>query len=320
MDDHDHPGEGQISFLRHAPGDRSLLLVYPARPGFDALTRQSTENTSLFSQASEAFRRLAGDDRKTVLWWGGLCAASLFNIGVWLGVAWVERPHTEYRLWQLMLSGIYVSVCAFRSIFPRVDLERLCLWDTSCSAIFTGRLVATVAEMCFAVQCALFLAKLSEMTNVSYLYSLSVCIVPVVVIAQLSCWYAVLTLNHLGHAIEETLWTVMVALVAVGLTGSWFSTEGELRTFISTALVCCGGAVALMSVIDVPMYIARWRQYRGVESGYLSLWGGLKDTLVRRHSTCSWIIWRREVPWMTLYFSIGVWLSIGMTLLESMAP
>ena len=99
----------------------------------------------------QSSRRFAGENRKTALWWAGLCTASLFNIGVWLVVAWVERPYTEYRLWQLMLSGIYVSVCAFRSVFPRVDLERLCLWDTSFSAIFTGRFVATLAEMCFAV-------------------------------------------------------------------------------------------------------------------------------------------------------------------------
>jgi len=26
------------------------------------------------------------------------------------------------------------------------------------------------------------------------------------------------------------------------------------------------------------------------------------------------------VPWITLYFSVGVWLSIGMALVESLAP
>jgi len=272
------------------------------------------------AKASVSFRRFAEANRKTALWWAGLCTVSLFNVGVWLVVAWVERPNTEYRSWQLMLSGIYTAVCAFRAVFPRVDLERLCLWDTCFSAIFMGRFVATLAELCFAVQCALFLSRLAELTNVSYLAALAVFIVPVIVLAQLSCWYAVLTLSHLGHAIEEMLWTVAVALLAAGLAGSWFSTHGELQIFLSTALVCCGGAASLMSLIDVPMYLARRRQWREAESGYLSLGGGLQDTLARRHATCSWSIWRREVPWMTFYFSVGVWLSIGMTFLESLAP
>jgi len=259
-------------------------------------------------------------ERKTALWWAGLCGASLVNVGLWLAAARVELPNTTYRSWQLVLSGIYVAVCAFRSAFPRVDLERLCLWDTPLSAIFIGRFVATLAEMCFAVQCTLFLSKLSEITRVASLDMLSVCIVPVIVIAQLSCWYAVITLNHLGHAIEELLWTFIVALLAVGFANAWFHTHGVLRTALTIAIVCCGGAALLMSLIDVPMYISRWQHHRRAENSYLPLLGGLKDTLARRHSTRNWIVWRREVPWMTLYFSVGVWLSIGMALVESLAP
>jgi hypothetical protein len=29
----------------------------------------------------------------------------------------------------------------------------------------------------------------------------------------------------------------------------------------------------------------------------------------------AWEVWREEVPWMTLYFSIGVWTSLAMVLL-----
>lgn len=40
---------------------------------------------------------------------------------------------------------------------------------------------------------------------------------------------------------------------------------------------------------------------------------------VQRVPTRSWNVWREEVPWMTLYFSVGVWTSLGMVLLESVA-
>jgi len=34
-----------------------------------------------------------------------------------------------------------------------------------------------------------------------------------------------------------------------------------------------------------------------------------------RPSLMAWEVWREEVPWMTLYFSIGVWTSLAMVLL-----
>ncbi len=263
---------------------------------------------------------LIWEERKTTLWWAGLCAISFLNVSLWLLAARVELPITEYRVWQLVLSGTYVAVCAFRSVFPRVDLERFCLWDTPLSAIFLGRFIAMLAEMCFAVQCTLFLVKLSALTHIGSLATLSVYVVPAIVIAQLCCWYAILTLNHLGHAVEEMCWAVIFALLAVGLAGSWYDTKGVLNIVISVAMVGCIGAVCVMSLVDIPMYIARWRQSQQVARQYLPLMGGLTDTLSRRHSTHSWIVWRHEALWMTLYFSVAVWLSIGMTLLEYVSP
>jgi hypothetical protein len=106
-----------------------------------------------------------------------------------------------YVAQQLVLSGIFAAACAFRSILPRVDLERQCLWDSPLSSILVGRSVATVAELCFAAQCALLLAKLSALTGNASLQWVGWSVVPLIVLAQLCCWYAVITLNHLGHAI-----------------------------------------------------------------------------------------------------------------------
>src|SRR5262245_35866377 len=98
---------------------------------------------------------------------------------------------------QLLLSGVYVGVCGFRSLFPRVDVERVCLWDTWLSAILLGRTAATVAELCFALQCALFVHRLSELTSLPLLTAAAYLFVPLVVLAELVCWYSVLSLNHI---------------------------------------------------------------------------------------------------------------------------
>ncbi len=37
---------------------------------------------------------------------------------------------------------------------------------------------------------------------------------------------------------------------------------------------------------------------------------GLGDVLQRRRVAHRWSEWRPEVPWMSLYFSVGVWLSL----------
>ena len=39
--------------------------------------------------------------------------------------------------------------------------------------------------------------------------------VPLAIVAELVCWYAVLSLNHIGHAIEESLWALLMLMLAV---------------------------------------------------------------------------------------------------------
>src|SRR5262245_23895908 len=84
---------------------------------------------------------------KLVVWLGSLAVLMVFNIGLWISIARFGPMRTPYVETQLLLSGVYVGVCGFRSIYPRVDLERVCLWDTWLSAILLGRIAATVAEM-----------------------------------------------------------------------------------------------------------------------------------------------------------------------------
>ena len=121
----------------------------------------------------------------------------MFNMAVWfysyltLSLAFVEldsdvdvdgRHHYYYSYQQshLVLSGIYVFVCAYRSFLPRIDLERYCLWDTPLSSIFLGRSAVTVAEICFAGQMALFLHRLGTVHDHPHSIYLSYVLVPAI--------------------------------------------------------------------------------------------------------------------------------------------
>src|SRR5262245_53610412 len=94
-----------------------------------------------------------------LIWWLVLCAATAINIASWsYSAARLRRRELDFtadvyatRRTLLVLAGIYVLGCGFRSVFPMVDVPRICLHETGFSRIAVGRSVATVAELAFAI-------------------------------------------------------------------------------------------------------------------------------------------------------------------------
>src|SRR5215469_1728654 len=81
------------------------------------------------------------------IWWCVLITVSAINITLWLKLrARFGKLTADPLFW---LSAVYVFGCAFRSILPRADVQRICLFDTWVSSVFVGRTVATLAELCF---------------------------------------------------------------------------------------------------------------------------------------------------------------------------
>jgi len=252
-------------------------------------------------------------DWRLRLWLSSLIALASFNAGLWSWIAFSGSPHSRYTETQLLLSGIYVGVCGFRSLFPRVDLERVCLWDTWLSAILIGRTAATIAEICFALQCVLFVQRLSDLTGIPQLQTAADAFIPLAVVAEVVCWYAVLSLNHIGHVIEESLWALLMLILAVVCGAAAFVAQPPLRAMLIAGFLIYGVGSALTIAFDVRMYVRRWRL--NATSDRFTLATGLRDIQRRWHPTVTWDVWREEAPWMTLYFSIGVWTSLAMVLL-----
>lgn len=251
-------------------------------------------------------------DTLTLRWWQLLCAVSAANILLWiLAARGLSREANAYQFRQLLLSGLFVAACAFRSILPRVDLERFCLWDSPFSSVFIGRAVATIAELGFASQCALLLFKLSHSTGDSIIHTIGLAVLPIILIAELSCWLAVVTLNHIGHAVEEFLWSIMVALVGAALVIYSRQAAGGFPLWVVIGLIASAGTTALIVFVDIPLYVTRWRTGRRAGLRYLRIRDGLRDAFVRRQVTHASEHWRNEVLWMSLYFSAGVWVSLA---------
>jgi hypothetical protein len=252
-------------------------------------------------------------------WWSFMALVSAANIAAWfllysylhslpadsLGSA----PDTELMLF---LSAAYVSGCAFRSVLPRADIQRICLFDTWLSSVTLGRSVATVAEICFAAQWAIILHQLGAMTGADTTLLAASAIVPLILVAECFSWHAVLTRNYLGNAIENSIWAVCFFIIGIGLCRLIPEFGGLPDVALVIAIVGIAGYLVFLATIDVPMYLTRWKTERTDNVGLLSPLEGLRDASVRWVVTHDIAQWKDEIAWMSLYFSAAVWSSLAL--------
>ena len=250
-------------------------------------------------------------------WWGLLSLVSAVNIAVWFVLyRWLlERPAgglasaSGIQLMLLLCAG-YVFGCAFRSFLPRADVQRICLFDTWLSSVMVGRTVATVAEVCFAVQWAIILHQLGAMTGAETVTNIALAIVPLIVIAECFSWYAVLTTHYLYNAIENSIWAVVFFLIGIALCRLLPEFNGLVRVVFAIAITGIVCFLAFLMTVDVPMYLSRWRAEVGNGSKLLRPREGLRDVSRRWVVTHDLAEWKDEIPWMSLYFSAAVWSSL----------
>jgi hypothetical protein len=252
-------------------------------------------------------------DPRVRAWWLFLCAAAAVNACAWpisarlLGRRIARVAELSHRRWQLTLSGVYALVCGFRGVFPRADVQRICLYDSWISSVALGRTVATIAELACALQWSLLAREFGRASGSSFVRALGVALVPLIVFAEVCSWYAVLTTNYLGNAIEESCWTLMAALLGVAMVVLARRAAPRLRRLLTVGV---GGAIVyfgFMSTVDVPMYVGRWRRDQAEGRAYLRVADGWRDLTRRWVVTGSWKEWRTEMAWMGLYFSASVW-------------
>jgi len=252
-------------------------------------------------------------------WWGMLTVVSGANIAVWflLYRQLHEQPiggpaGTSGNEVMLLLSAAYVFGCAFRSFLPRADVQRICLFDTWLSSVVVGRSVATVAEVCFAVQWAIILHQLGTMTGAGTTLSAAQVIVPLILVAECFSWYAVLTRNYWGNAIENSIWAVAFFVVGIGLCRLLPEFDGPVRVVLAVSIVGIAGYLAFLMTVDVPMYLSRWRTEVTNGRKLLGPLEGLRDVSTRWVVTHDLAEWKDEIPWMSLYFSAAVWASLAL--------
>ena len=248
-------------------------------------------------------------------WWRVLCVLGVTNMCLWLAI-WYFGPIADpYYAIQLALSGVYVFVCAYRSIFPRVDLERLVVVDSTLSNIFLGRSAATIAEICFGVQLGLLVHQLGAYAGLPWVQHAAWIITICTVVAQAFCWHSILTLNHVTQAVESLLWAIGFSWMAALLAIIAMDTSGVIQSLAVAGAVGSMVFVTYVVVVDIPLYLRRFRQGKTMGRQYLSIGQGARDAWGRREISHSWDSWRDDALWLTPYFSIGAWFSMALVFL-----
>ncbi len=252
-------------------------------------------------------------------WWSLLTLVSALNIAVWFVMyrQLQEQPagslgSTPGIQLMLVLCAAYVFGCAFRSLLPRADVQRICLFDTWLSSVVVGRTVATVAEICFVAQWAIILHQLGTMTGAETTINAAWVIVPLIVVAECFSWHAVLTTHYLHNAVENSIWAVAFFIIGIGLCRLLPEFEGPVRVALVLAIAGIVGYLAFLMTVDVPMYLNRWRA--DVSDGIKRLHPleGLRDVCTRWVVTHDLAEWKDEIAWMSLYFSGAVWASLAL--------
>src|SRR3954454_90350 len=259
------------------------------------------------------------------VWWGMLTLVSLAHIAFLFILYRQLEGGSSGGLGQgsetssmLLLSAAYVFGCAFRSVLPRADVQRICLVDSWLSSIFVGRTVATIAEIAFAAQWAIILGQLGAIADSETAVNAARVILPLIVVAEICSWYAVLTKNFLYNAIENSLWAVAFLFVGIGLGRLLPEFDGLVRWLLIAGLVGIAFYLAFLVVIDVPMYVKRWRIERAAGTPLLHPLAGLRDSATRWTVTHEFEHWKEEIAWMSLYFSVAVWGSLALCVLSAM--
>jgi len=255
-----------------------------------------------------------------LFWWSSLCAVGALNILAWsISAAALSRrrpvmaPATyAVRRLQLQLSAIYVFGCAFRSVVPVFDVPRICLFNSWVSSVIVGRSVATCAELCFVAQWAVMLRETSRTTGSVVGKFASLAVVPLIAVAEVCSWYSVLSTSNLGHVAEESIWGLSAALLVTSMVTIWPRCTASFRPVLLAWCVAGAAYVAFMFLVDVPTYWSRWIADGASAGHYLSIAQGARDVAVRRIVSYRWEDWKTEMLWMSLYYSVAVWLSIAL--------
>lgn len=285
----------------------NVMLIFFVHRGVRGKEQNATVCSDIASQSKSVYTPLWG--------WRGGREVQIFDVRFDLEIS---RSNTVLQI----CAWIFVLVCAYRSVLPRIDVPRICWLDTPLNWIVFGRLSATVAELAWALQISVVQWRLSNALGCGSvpMNVLAASVFCIAFVAECCSWTCLCTGDQLFCSIEETSWTLLFAIACVafsylyslGCKKAWATPPTALGVGyrgLALFLFLCVIAQAL----QVALYVTRYLSDEDKGVHYRSFRDGFSALAECHRSTTDIQVWWSDAAWMTGYFSVCVWSSVWLS-------
>lgn len=256
------------------------------------------------------------------VWWWTMLVVSVFNVVLLIAALRTSKTSSPPKEKAVLAAAaiLFTLTCAYRAILPRVDVVRQCWFDSPANWIIFGRFFACWAEIGWATQMGLVLRRLAismqEQGMISHsvrtrAHQAGIAVISMACFAECWSWTNLITESDLFSTVEQALWCALFLVTGVGMVVLMRMLDKPLR---STPYMLFAALVIMMGLEQgyeaFGLYLTRFldEQHRGVPfQGFVTGLGKLADCA---HVTKNINNWKDDFPWMTGYFSVGVWSSI----------
>ena len=271
-------------------------------------------------------------NNKVLGWWTFLIIISIFNI-LFISIYAFTHKLNNKQLLIFVFAFIFSIVCAIRSFYPTKYTEKTCFLKTKYYTPFVIRVLATVAELTYIllfVYIFIYIIKnIKSIANINldYLKKYVYLVIPIVILAEVFSWLGSITEYQLWNVSEEILWflssIILIVISLYILKNIKHIKTNKIRSiyYLLSGIVPIATIFAtFMIVVDIPMYIRRWIKGEKIKSKSLNqIFNEFKikhrknfDNKINDFRQCKKVdkslnTWKNEIPWLTGYFTIGVW-------------
>jgi hypothetical protein len=266
------------------------------------------------------------------MWWGLMCVICCVNFYILRQSRTIKHAPAHFgqgtgtpkelakeRDLLRKCAVIFTCVCAYRSVLPRIDVPRVCFFDTFLNWTLFGRMAATVAEVCWAIQMGLVTRRLALCLeyNGAIGRALSkrvqwagISVIVAACVAECNSWTNLTMEDDLFSVIEQALWAWLFIVTGLGMAAALKHWRGHPRAWTAFIVVAVGSGLE-QGFEAFGLYLPRFRDERADPAyQFQTFWAGLQKLAECARTTQSIVDWADDAPWMSGYFSLGVWTSI----------
>jgi hypothetical protein len=210
---------------------------------------------------------------------------------------------------------VFTCACAYRAVLPRIDVPRICFFDTPASWPLLGRIAATFAELAWTFQFYTVLRAihgervLSMSSAARRTVRAGQAALALALAAECLSWTNLISGSDLFATLEQGVWSVLFFVLAAAYVvalRAWAAHPKSYRV-LALLLVVMGCEQAWESL---GLYLPRYLDEVAAGTPLEPAGAGLARLASCANVTQDMSAWEDDAFWMSGYFSFAVWSSL----------